>query len=191
MMPRHQSSIIKVVGIDPGSTCLGVALLSFDLEHRCITESDAWTLNGASLAGKDSWLASTFGDRYARIAALKRELGRIFYQERPVFIASEAPFINSKFPQAGMALVEVVNAIKEAVSEYDYQQHLLLVPPSSVKNAVGVKGGENKFAVQAAVIKLPDLCYKGYKPIHLLDEHSIDALAVGYHQLKQISGVYS
>lgn len=191
IFPKNQSPIINVIGIDPGSTHVGIARINFNLETGQITNSDAWSINGAKLAGKDSWLSSLYGDRYARIHAIKLELIRIFYCDQPAYIASESPFINAKFPAAGMALVEVLSAIKEAICEYDFQQQLLLIPPSNVKNAIGVGGGENKISMLQAIMKLPDLCYSGIIPIHLLDEHAVDALAVGYRQVKLISGEIS
>jgi Holliday junction resolvasome RuvABC endonuclease subunit len=59
-----------------------------------------------------------------------------------------------------------------------------MIDPPSVKKAVGATSHAKKDEVKAALARLPDLNYNGPVPLEMLDEHSIDALAVAYCRLK-------
>lgn len=185
-MPHGSSPIINILGMDPGSHSLGVAVISIDITTLRIVNSIAWTLDGKKLAGKDDWVTQLHGERNGRVHALENELLEIFRYFQPLEIASESPFINSKFPQAGLALTVVICAIRSAVMHYDLWKELHLVDPPSVKMAVGAPGNAPKEVVKEKVMQLVDLNYTGSTPIHLLDEHSIDALAVTYCRYRKL-----
>jgi Holliday junction resolvasome RuvABC endonuclease subunit len=181
LVPEDSTDITCIIGIDPGSSKLGVAIIYFDFTKMEIVSSDAWTLTGVKLMGKDTWLEEVHGERVARIRAMEEELGRIFSRVRPLLITAESPFFNSKFPAAYGVLVEVICSIRRAIINYDRWKELRLLPPSIVKNAVNVGGGKGKEVVRDGVLALSDkLKYNGTTPLQLLDEHSIDALAVAY-----------
>lgn len=192
VMPHGGNSSVIMLGIDPGSTTLGVGMLTVDLSSWAIQASQAWTLNGDKLAGRNSWMESVHGGRISRIDALEAELLNTFRTFRPFDISSESPFINNKFPQAGIALTEVLTGIRRAVTRYDMWKTLHLVDPPTVKNAVGVKGNkggpDGKLLMQQAVLRLSQvLNYNGSISMDQLDEHSIDALAVVYGRYKTLT----
>jgi Holliday junction resolvasome RuvABC endonuclease subunit len=178
-MPAHSASIISIIGIDPGSNCLGTSILWVDLSIMKIIASSAKTYHGDRLS-KELWTAELFGDRIGRISSLEDELLRLFVNVSPYMIASESPFMSMRRPQAYGALTEVICAIRSAVMRYDMWKPLYLIDPPSVKKAVGASGNADKEKVKEALMKLPDLQYNGDIPIARLDEHSVDALAVAY-----------
>ena len=179
VIPKNSNNIFTILGIDPGSTLLGIALLFVNIDTLQIVGSNAWTINGAKLAGKDTWSDELYGNRVSRILAIEETLVNTFNYYQPLIISCESPFINSAFPAAGIALTEVLSTIRSAVMRYDVWHQLYLIPPSSVKNAVGAKGAAGKDSVKEKVLEL-DLKYNGDVPIQSLDEHSLDALAVAY-----------
>lgn len=182
-VPYGSGSIISIVGIDPGSDTLGTAILWVDLSLMRIVSSSAKTFRGEKLLPNDSWTESLYGNRLARIWALENELVHLFDHVQPFMIASEAPFVNKRFPQAGLALTEVVCAVKNAVIRYDRWKPLSMIDPPTVKRSVNAKvmGGEKgKEEMKRAVLELTDLHYAGDTPLESLDEHSVDALAVAY-----------
>lgn len=182
-IPYGSGSIISIVGIDPGSDTMGTAVLWIDLSIMRIISSSAKTFRGEKLVANESWTDALYGNRLARIWALENELVHLFTHVQPFMIAAEAPFVNKRFPQAGLALTEVVCAIRNAVMRYDTWKPLYLIDPPTVKRSVNarVMGGEKgKDEVKRALLLLPDLCYAGDTPLESLDEHSIDALAVAY-----------
>lgn len=184
LLPTQGSSVACITGIDPGSNTLGVAHLRFDVQTLAIVSTQASTLCGAK-AARRSWATEIQGDRWGRIESHFQELFLIFAQEQPFEIACEAPFINRRQPQAGLALTEVVAMIRHAVISYDSWKRLYMIDPPTVKMAVGVNGRmggpDGKKLMQQAVLAMaPLLHYDGDVPLEELDEHSIDAIAVAY-----------
>lgn len=179
-LPADSGSIVSVVGIDPGTSTLGTAVLWIDLNTMGIIASSAQTYRGDRLQDEESWLGALHGDRFSRIAALEGALLQLFTHVKPFMIASEAPFISMRQPQAYGALTEVMCAIQNAVMFYDAWKPLYRIDPPTVKKMVGAAGNAGKEEVKQAVLNLRDLNYNGEKPLHLLDEHSIDALAVAF-----------
>lgn len=179
-MPPDSSQVVSIIGIDPGSHCLGVGVIRFDITTLRIVDCDAWTLVGKKLAGKQGWMTDLHGERNGRVYALEQELLRIFQYFQPLEIASESPFINSKFPQAGLALTVVVCGIRQAVMQYDVWKELHLIDPPTVKMAVGAPGNAPKEVVKEKIMAIPNLNYIGSMALSSLDEHSIDALAVAF-----------
>lgn len=171
----------NILGIDPGSQFLGTAIINVDIATLNINYSLAWTFKGDTLIKDNNWLAQLHGARYDRIFAHKLNLLDLMRYYSPLYIASESPFMNTRMPNAYGALLEVINAIKQAVIEFDAWRTLHLIPPSSVKNAVGAAGAANKGTMKDKISALKELNYRG--DINLLDEHSIDALSVAYAQL--------
>lgn len=177
-MPPDSSQVVSIIGIDPGSHNLGVGMLQIDIPTLRIVASDAWTLVGKKLAKHHEWTTDLHGERNGRVHALEEELLRIFRYYQPLEIASESPFINSKFPQAGLALTVVVCAIRRAVMTYDIWKPLHLIDPPTVKMAVGAPGNAPKEIIKEKIMEMSTLNYIGETPLSQLDEHSIDALAV-------------
>jgi Holliday junction resolvasome RuvABC endonuclease subunit len=183
VIPEGASPIGCIVGIDPGSETLGMGALRVDVVKLEIIESTAFTFVGSKLA-KDTWFGDTHGARAERIAAHEDNLVEIFEYYRPNLVASESPFYSQFRPQAYGALTETVDAIRSALWRYDCWLSLFMIDPPSVKKAVGATSHAKKDEVKAALMRLPDLNYNGPVALEMLDEHSIDALAVAYCRLK-------
>jgi Holliday junction resolvasome RuvABC endonuclease subunit len=180
------SNTVTLVGIDPGTETLGVAVLTIDLNTMKIVSTIARTFTGSKLRKNSEWVTELFGARAGRIDAHEKNLLDFFRDYQPVVIASESPFINRRFPQAGLALTEVVAGIRRAVISYDPWKDLRMIDPPTVKRAVGGAGNALKDEVKRCVMKLTDLNYEGDVPLQFLDEHSIDAIAVGYCEYKTL-----
>ncbi|MGF6604351.1 Holliday junction resolvasome RuvABC endonuclease subunit [Paraburkholderia sp. GAS448] len=182
-MPADCGCEISLVGIDPGSVHLGTAVLRVDLATLQIAGTTAHTFNGNTLSTA-LWTSQLFGERAGRIASLEDALVSLFRNVEPYMVACEAPFINLRRPQAYGVLTEVICGVRRAVMRYDAWKPLYLIDPASVKTAVGAKGNADKGAVKNALLRLPELHYDGNIPLRLLDEHGIDAIAVGYSHWK-------
>ncbi len=181
----------RVVGIDPGSVTLGVAVLDLNIDTHAIELIDARTFD-ASKSLQPYWLvAKTHGDRVARLMAHEDGLYGYFCCMQPQAIASESPYMG-RFPQAYAALTECMTSIRRAVWRYDNRMPLHLSDPMTVKAAVGVvsKGRKNREAlskdhVQEGVLNLDLINHSGID-ISKLDEHSIDAIAVAKSRIDQM-----
>ena len=84
----------KIVGIDPGSDNVGLAVLEIDIKLMLLVKISAKTITGRKMFDHNSWEVSMIGERAARIKAIKQELINFFIQERPISIACESPFFN-------------------------------------------------------------------------------------------------
>lgn len=185
-MPPGSSPIVSIVGLDPGSFNLGVAVILFNVETLQIVSTEAWTLSGIKLAREYPWYTNIHGELDGRIYAMQESFSKTLAYYQPLLVASEAPFISKKFPQAGLVLTRVVSAVRQAVMRYDMWKSLDIVDPPTVKMAVGAPGNAPKEVVKEKVLQIPDLHYNGTVPLHLLDEHSIDAIAVAYGRFRKL-----
>jgi Holliday junction resolvasome RuvABC endonuclease subunit len=182
------TSIARVVGIDPGSQTLGVAVIEFDVITNSITSTQARTFVGDKLPFYpfDNFLSETNGDRLARIQKHKQNLFNIFKDTNPISIGCESPFYSQRRPSAFGVLMEVLTAIRNAVNEYSSWQTLYIIDPPTIKKAVGAAGNADKNAMKNKVLQMQDLNFNG--DINQLDEHSIDAIAVAYCRYKTLIG---
>lgn len=181
---QEEKPFFILTGIDPGTSKLGIANLKVDIETLEILAADAETYDVTKIVNDKSWLATLHSYRTARIYKLKELLLRNFNKLQPSVIACESPFFNKRFPGAFQPLVEVLTGIKDSVIDYSIWQPLFMIDPSSVKNGVKAPGNADKDKMKIAVCALIDLNYNGAVPLIELDEHSIDAIAVAYTQVK-------
>lgn len=186
-IPPDAAKTATVMGIDPGSSNLGVAIIEFDIESMTIVKTIASTLVGVKLMKKDTWDTELHGERFSRIRALKEAMLDLMETHNPVQIACESPFYSQRMPSAFGVLMEVLIAVKEAIYEYDSWRVVWLIDPPRVKQGVGGKGNADKDKMKELVVGLSDLCYEGDVPLAQLDEHSIDAIAVAYCKFKEFT----
>lgn len=189
-MPENASPLITVVGIDPGSETLGYAELKYDSRTKEIVSTFACTFIGSKLC-KNLLTLRYEEHRHLRIKAHSENLLKMFNAAEPDYVVAESSFINVKRPVAYGVLMEVMAGIRHAMSQYDPYAYFGTIDPSSIKNAVGVKGGsKDKDLIKHALMKIPELNYKGDIPIANLDEHSCDALAAVYAKFKLLTGTF-
>lgn len=184
VLPEDSPSSFTIIGLDPGTSTLGFAVLTIDISTLKIVSSTATTFVGDKLHSVKAWTRDTHGDRTARIQAHGINLRSLFNTYKPLLVASESPFYSQRRPQAFGALTEVITEIRNAILDVDPWRCLFLVDPPTVKKAVGAPGNAQKEIVKEKLLLLADLNYNGFRPLNELDEHSIDALAVAYCQYK-------
>lgn len=188
-IPETSQTWVTIIGIDPGTEALGFSELDFDLNTFQILRWEPKTYFGSKLLKRSEWVAKTHGERYMRLIAHRRNLIKLFDQLEPYVIASEAPFINMKRPQAYGALTEIVYEIRQAVIAHSAWKELYVIDPSSVKNAVGAKGNADKDTIKACITALPELAKVCVRPLSELDEHEIDSGAVAYAAYKNLKSL--
>lgn len=168
-----------LMAIDPGSSCLGVAIYKLNFHTREIIESSAFTLHAKESFHYSRYLGETFGDKYTRLMALENELRELFQYYNPSIVMCESPFFNSFTPNAYAILTELVNLIQNTLRNYNNHIPFFKVDPPTAKKAVGAKGNAKKEEMTVAIDKIKHQL-KLINPVNELDEHSIDALAIGY-----------
>ena len=182
-----QRQTATIVGIDPGSESLGVSQLTFSIVDGSLISINAITYVGSKME-RPEYLIEIHGERLTRIKAHEDNLYYVFLQTLPYMVACESPFINMRRPQAYGALTEVVSAVRNALYRFDPYMQLYMVEPSLVKRAVDAKGNADKDAVRLALSKNEKIMSVLACDLSILDEHSIDAIAVAYAKYLSIVG---
>lgn len=178
----QQSGPFRVLGIDPGTTTLGVAILHWDVDQPKIYVENAFTLTANDrLLGYQAF-TEIHGSRIARFCQQADELANIFVNVKPHAVIAESPYMG-RFAQSFGALTECVLNIRQTLFNHDMSMPLLQVDPTSVKKTVGVKKGRmsDKEDVRRALRERPELIWG--VDLEALDEHSVDAVAVALYYL--------
>lgn len=170
----------NIVGIDPGTTNLGLSVLSFDVLSFEIVRTEAITLCASKLPTYSKQLSLSHGDKFARIRALCDSFYNVILHYDPLSIVSESPFYNPRRPNAYGSLVEIVTNLQATLFKFNTDKPIYFIDPSSIKNAVGASGGAGKDPVRAGVVKLQDKISLSIELTTELDEHSIDSIAAAY-----------
>lgn len=171
----------RIVGIDPGTDNLGVSVLDVDLRTGSVTLISSQTLTASRMINGWHRISDLHGARFSRLQVLGNALVEIFVEYDPHAIISETPYFNKKRPDAFGALVEALSMIRGAVYRFCSSMALLKVDPAKNKANLGVSGkSSDKELVKRAVMGLSDLHNPYQINLALLDEHSIDSLAVAW-----------
>lgn len=184
LIVSRENKTALIVGIDPGTTNLGLSKIVFNVETFEAISIKAFTIEADKLPS-DEQLGLLYGDRQRRISALSDHLYFLFQDLEPYAFACESPFYSQRRPNAYGSLVEVLCAIREAVIKHTKRKPLYLTDPPSVKRAVGAAGNANKDDVLKAILRNEKIISVCEDPITGYDEHSLDAIAVGYWLLTE------
>jgi len=184
-----QDCISCVIGIDPGTTTLGVGIIYFNVFTMEIVTTHAFTMN-ANRFRIDPVQAEIHGERAVRLMALGEEVYQLFCRERPYSVIAEDNYIDRRRPTAYGALVEAVAMLRQALYRYHPTMILHSVEPNLAKLAVGTvinrKEKDKKTPVHNAIKALPNLRFSGPVPLAQIDEHSVDGVAIAYYQYLQL-----
>lgn len=177
------SSVVSFIGIDPGTSFPGVSVIRYDVIEKQIVHVSAHCFNLSRLAKRLPHYTYQ-NDRYLRLLVFRNILTDLFRQEKPVKIASEHPYINTKMPGAVIPLAECLFMTEQTVHEYNPFLCLERIDPSSIKNAVGVKGNSgDKHAMTVAVLKIPAIMNVIHQDVESMNNNAVDSIAVAYCSL--------
>ena len=182
-----------LLGIDPGSSTLGVAILEINSITFSIVATTAYTIEATKLELFNT-LDLRLPERERRLRAISKAISLYLEDYKPLTLAIESPFFNSRKPSAYAVLIETMYVLKQTARAYDLNLPIIEVDPPTAKKAIGVrrlKAKERrrlklttKDLVREALLPLTAL--KLTSDIDSLDEHSLDAIAVAYSSYKQI-----
>ena len=177
-------SVYKVLGIDPGLNNTGIAIFTIDCVSNSILNIDAFTLINDKLSDYTGLDEEQYTERTIKLYKLQEAVNHVLAFNNPIAVGCEAPFYNRFRPMAYGALLEVVNNIFASIIKYNPNILFHLLEPLLVKKIVGAGFMKGKISVKESVAKIPELVNVTSQDLNTLDEHSIDAIAVGYSMLK-------
>ncbi len=174
----------NIIAIDPGTHFTGIAILNNI--NNVINVAYIETINTLSYIHLYKDIEYLYGLRQAKITIVCNRLYQLFTIYEPYEIVCEAPFFNPKRPQAFLALAELIACIRQLIQTRFYSLKLTLIDPSTIKNSLGVSGiSGNKLLIKDALLK-QNLSYGIGVNLLNCDEHSLDAIAVGYCNLTSV-----
>lgn len=183
-MFNTENCVCHLMAIDPGSSSLGVAVYEIHLNTLAIISSTAFTLTANQSNHYLKEHSKMYGDKMARLNSLQADLSELFDYYRPALVVCESPFFNRFTPNAYAILTEMVNLIKYTLFQFNNHIPFFTVDPPTAKKAIGAKGNAKKDEMTLAIDDIRHMLKLKNNPFDL-DEHSIDALAIGYFGWKK------
>lgn len=175
--PKNPDKTIRVVAVDPGTSHLGLAVMDWEWGDAIGTVVWADTIHVRDETHPDM-LAESCGKRDYRLNILKEYWEEFVYLSGLTFAVTETPFLKKGKMSAYESGIELQKLLREGLYRYYPSKHLHGFQPMLVKAHVGVVArGTDKTHMFTAVSKM----FTNHTLIDLetLDEHSIDAIAVG------------
>lgn len=180
-----EQTTIRILACDPGTNSLGLSIQDVNLTEGVCTVLDAYTVHVPRVM--KLYCSDTLYYNDERVAKLKAveyavsNYARAWEVERAV---TESPYMG-KFPAAYAALVSCISAIRSGCSIYDKTLYLDIIDPATIKRHLGVKGNSGDKALMLAGIQKCEAIDLSLIKLDDLDEHSVDAIAVGHAYLNE------
>lgn len=174
----------KLLAIDPGNTHTGFAIFDIESQTGSVIKIEAFTVNLDKLDNVLGLDEEIVPDRVIRQYKLKHVIMYYLNLLKPITVIYESPFYNRFRPTAYGPLMELMGVSRSAVLEFNQNIPFITVEPLLVKKAIGTKSIKGKISVKEAIFNNPDIVNVIASNLNDLDEHSLDAIAVGYAYLK-------
>lgn len=175
---------LRVLAIDPGSSNTGIAQFVWDYIEEQIRVTDAFTLFFKDSETAYADIRDNNGARVGRLHQMEDRLTEVFNDFQPHLVIAESNYLG-RFADAFSTLVECVAVIRNVLYRYDPTLPLIQVDPPTAKKDAGVVGrSKDKMDVARALKRQTNIYW--LVDIDTLDEHSVDAVAVGYHIMRLI-----
>lgn len=188
MLVPPDYGIVKMVSIDPGLNTCGISIYELNTLTHEIVSISAFTIETEKLTDSSGLYTDIVSERFIKIYKLCNCIASIVSATGAKIVVSEAPFYNRFMPMAYGALLEVVSSIQHAIIALDNSIVFTSYAPQQVKMSVGAAGKKGKDIVKTSIEKVSQIFDKIISDYELLDEHSIDAIAVGFTFLEMRSG---
>lgn len=179
--------IIRVVSIDPGFTMLGVAVstLDYNTHKQELLYCETFKVSSVTRQYEHHDICSGTS-RVINTFAICNLMRSILQEHQPDIIICEAAYLN-RFPLAFVSLSLCLNAIESAAYGYDNDIGFYTFDPATIKNANGVKGNSgDKDAMTQSLLSNEHI--QTQIDLTELDEHSVDAVCIGFCYFKLTAG---
>lgn len=170
----------RLVSIDPGLNNIGIADFSIDTQPFAITRIHAETLKEQRVVDDVYYDEELAEERHYKRERMINALMKHIREANPSIVVCESPFFDRTKPSSFAVLVEVLLDIQQAIRRYDDRIRFCVFAPQLVKKTLDVAGIKGKEIVKEAMGKQTHLLNVLVDDFEGLDEHSIDAMAVGY-----------
>jgi Holliday junction resolvasome RuvABC endonuclease subunit len=183
LTPEHYNCY-KLLAIDPGVNNCGLAVFDVDYRTNEIVSVDAHTVISAKLNDTTTLYEDLYSERTIKLYKLMDRISEIIVSVNPAIVVCESPFYNRLRPMAYGSLLEVLSSIHSVIINYNNNVPFFTVEPLLVKKTVGAGMQTGKLDVKQSIARIEPIMSVLVPDLEGLDEHSVDAMAVGYTYLK-------
>ena len=176
-----KKKIVKILCIDPGLSSLGWSVLSHNIKKGDTIIKRFGIVQAKKVTTKAAMREETtkYGNRVVSLKYIKEEIRNLMNIHHPDYIVVESAFFCSRFPNAFVALVQVMNTI-EMLAYLEYQLPVYKISPKLAKKAIFDSGVAGKSNVIEAVKTTDGLTFQQDRYKDNLNEHEADSVAVGH-----------
>ncbi len=170
----------NLLAIDPGLNNIGLATYELSLVPFKINRIHASTLKEDRVIDDIVYDNETALERDYKRSRMVAAVMKHVVEVNPDIIICESPFFDRNKPGSFAILTEVILEIRQEISRFNDRIRFSFLAPQLVKKTLGVAGIKGKEIVRDAMEKQTHLLSALDQSIDDIDEHSIDAMTVGY-----------
>lgn len=167
-----------IVGIDPGTTNTGVAVMVIDNSLQVLSIKPYLL----SIAPYNIYNMN-YENYTERLFNISARVSNLLHAVRPEHIAVETPFYNSLRPAAYGPLSELLYALKCCITNYDASVTSMLYTPSQIKTTVKSNAIGSKEDMLVTMLSIPEVVSKLNVDLNNITDHEVDAIAIAYTHL--------
>lgn len=174
-----ESFIYRIMGVDNGTTHMGVVIADLDLRSGDYHIVHAETYRADKMISRLTGVVQRKGALLARQMLLRESFYETLQYFNPHAIAVEVPFFMPGRVTTYKALSETMVFLQMAVEDYNPISVIHPITPGEAKKAVQTKNFTmKKVVIRECVLKLDSVTYSDGIDKYNLTEHEYDAIAV-------------
>jgi len=170
----------NLLAIDPGLNNIGLCAYELYLNPFKLNRIHATTIKEDRVIDDVTYDSETALERDYKRARMVNAVMRHVLAVNPAIVVCESPFFDRSKPGSFAILTEVILEIRQGVYRFNDRIRFSFLAPQAVKKTLGVAGIKGKDIVREAMEKQTHLLNVLDQEIDDIDDHSIDAMAVGY-----------
>lgn len=180
---RDEDFILRVFGIDNGTSQLGLSMMEYDLRTGVgnVVHIEAYN-PGDDAYDKYPYVNERRGAARARIRRTRDWFRDRLEEFDPHVVGCESPF-SHLHPPAYAALLLSMDSLEEVCGEYNPSMDFVRVPPGSAKKGIlhsGLKYDNDKEFIRKTLISHPYITTTFPICLALVSADESDSVAVGY-----------
>ena len=173
-----------ILSVDPGATHTGFAVMR---ANEVPVLDWVETVHSEECLRDNKFMVELGGNSLTKRLIVYKKFKELLIAHRPLVVVCESTYLDPRKVTAFSSLTKLLEGLTLTLLDVYPDMVVEFIPANIVKNSVGAKGGSDKTYVKAG-LKNQSLDWNGFD-IEMLDEHSIDAIAVGVCKCKQFNEV--
>lgn len=177
---RDDDYTFRIMGVDNGSSFLGVVIMDLDLRSGVYSLVHAETLDGQRLIHNHRGSLVTYTPRWVRELTLADSFSDLLERFEPDAVPVENAFFQPGRVTSFEVLTEMKVLLRQRVEDYDYSKDIILISPGEAKRAVQPASFTmKKVVIRDCILAMENIrCLNGIN-LDNLTEHEYDGVAVG------------